>query len=195
MASSSRVINAIARNRLICESTLARLCIKAPWRGRATSAAAAVSALSDSSLRLRRQKLSDHIVQEIEPPRAREPAVSVMLHQTAGAQLLELRPQQRARQARALLKLALQKTLAQPQGIHQVLERQLFWRHRTPARGQMSMREIAPRLALAPAALDAHTARLDAAALAVRSSPDPEIVAEVPVVEVVAAAAPGASGG
>ena len=103
MASSSCVINAIARNRLICESTLARLCIKAPWRGYATSAAAAVSALSDSSLRLRRQKLSDHIVQEIEPPRAREPVVCVMLHQTAGAQVLERRPQQSALEARALL--------------------------------------------------------------------------------------------
>src|ERR1700728_334942 len=192
MPSSSCVINAIARNRLICESTLARLCIKAPWRGYATSAAAAVSALSDSSLRLRRQKLSDHIVQEIEPPRAREPVVCVMLHQTAGAQVLERRPQQSALEARALLELTLQKTLSQPQGIHQVLEWQLFRRHRTPARRQMSMREVAPRLALAPAALDAHTAWLDAAALAVRSSPDAEIVAEVPVVEVVAAAAPSA---
>src|ERR1700691_2235922 len=148
MASSSCVINALARNRLICESTLARLCIKAPWRGYATSAAAAVSALSDSSLRLRRQKLSDHIVQEIEPPRAREPVVCVMLHQTAGAQVLERRPQQSALEARALLELTLQKTLSQPQGIHQVLQWPPFPAAPYPAREQDEQGQVAPPVAL-----------------------------------------------
>src|SRR5258706_8102798 len=133
-------------------------------------------------------KERQQLVEEERSALGRAQALPVTLDQALALGFVELALDCGDRQAGALLEERERESLDEPQRVQHELEGQLAWRDGVlPGDGGRSL-EVVARL------LDALVTRhaIGKAHLAVRAGADAEIVAELPVVEVMPAAMPGA---